>query len=97
MSTKQDTLTVRRKRLAFRAWHRGTKEMDFILGTFADRQLESLDNAGLDRFEALIDVPDQDLYNWVTGREPVPDEYDNDIMAELRSFRFKPKDYLSGL
>ena len=97
MSTKQDTLTVRRKRLAFRAWHRGTKEMDFILGTFADRQLESLDNAGLDRFEALIDVPDQDLYNWVTGREPVPDEYDNDIMAELRSFRFEPKDYLSGL
>ncbi len=93
MSTKQDTLTVRRKRLAFRAWHRGTKEMDFILGTFADRQLEGLDNAGLDRFEALIDVPDQDLYNWVTGREPVPDEYDNDIMAELRSFRFEPKDY----
>ena len=84
---------MRRKRLAFRAWHRGTKEMDFILGTFADRQLEGLDNAGLDRFEALIDVPDQDLYNWVTGREPVPDEYDNDIMAELRSFRFEPKDY----
>ncbi len=93
MSTNQDTLVVRRKRLAFRAWHRGTKEMDFILGTFADRQLETLDNAGLDRFEALIDVPDQDLYNWVTGREPVPEEYDNDIMAELKSFRFAPKDY----
>lgn len=97
MSMKQDPFTVRRKRLAFRAWHRGTREMDFILGTFADRRLETLDNAGLGRFEALIDVPDQDLYNWITSRAPVPEEYDNDIMGELRSFRFEPEDYLDGL
>ena len=93
MGTNEDTLTVRRKRLAFRAWHRGIKEMDLLLGTYADRNLATLDQAGLDRFEALIDVPDKDLYDWITGRSPLPDEFDNDIMVELKSFRFEPGDF----
>lgn len=93
MSTSEDTLVLRRKRLAFRASHRGIKEMDLLMGAFADKKLATLDEAGLDRFEALIDVPDKDLYDWVAGRSAVPDEFDNDIMAELKSFRFVPGDF----
>ncbi len=74
---------ARRKRLRYRAWHRGTKESDIILGTFADARLASLDEAGLDAFEALLDVPDPVIYDWVTRRAPVPDEMDTPLMRDL--------------
>ena len=74
---------ARRKRLRYRAWHRGTKESDFILGSFADAKLPSMDTAGLDAFEALLDVPDPVIYDWVTRRMPVPDEMDTVLIREL--------------
>ena len=74
---------ARRKRLSYRAWHRGTKESDIILGTFADAKLAELDAAGLDAFEALLDVPDPVIYEWVTGRSPVPDEMDTPLIRDL--------------
>ena len=66
-----DGLDIRRKRLLFRCWHRGTREMDLILGRFADTEIAGLTDDELDQLEHLIDVPDPDLYAALTGdREP---------------------------
>jgi len=62
----QDEATL--KRLRMRSWRRGIKEMDLILGPWADTQLETLDAADLTRFEALLGENDHDLYQWVTAR-----------------------------
>ncbi len=77
---------IRRKRLRFRAWHRGIREADLMFGGFADRYLAALDEAQLDRFERLLENSDPELYAWLTGREPVPPEYDHDVMALLRTY-----------
>ena len=64
---------ARLKRLRMRSWRRGTKEMDLILGPFADARLEGLEPEALGRFERLLDENDQDLYAWITGQgEPPP-------------------------
>lgn len=63
---------ARLKKLRMRSWRRGMKEMDLILGPFADRQLATLSAAALQDYEALLDENDQDLYLWVTGARPCP-------------------------
>ena len=73
---------VKRKQLLFRAWHRGTKEMDLVLGHYADAHLDRMTDRELDQFEALIGLPDHQLYQWVTGREPIPAHYDTAVMRE---------------
>ena len=67
-------LEYRRKRLRFRAWHRGTKEADLLLGPFADARLDSLDEEGLARFEALLARHDPEIMDWVTGAAAPPDD-----------------------
>jgi antitoxin CptB len=79
----------RRKKLKFRAWRRGFREIDLILGRFADRRLADLDDTGLDAFEALLEAPDQDVYLWITEEAAAPPEYDTPILALLRAFRFE--------
>ena len=66
---------VRLKRLGIRAWRRGIKEMDLLLGGFADNQMAGLSAAELDAFEALMEEADQDLLRWVTGLEPAPEAH----------------------
>jgi antitoxin CptB len=85
-----DRSDVRRKRLLFRSWHRGTQETDLILGSFAESSLASFDTAQLDRFEALLDCADVELFDWMAGRSLPPTEYDHDVMRLLRSFRYVP-------
>jgi succinate dehydrogenase flavin-adding protein (antitoxin of CptAB toxin-antitoxin module) len=63
---------LRRRRFLFRCWHRGTQEIDLLLGSFAETSLDDLDGAQLDRFEALLDCPDADLFDWITGRSGYP-------------------------
>ncbi len=63
---------ARRRRLKFRAWHRGMKEVDLILGRFADATVDTMDEAGLTAFEALLDEPDPAILAWVTGEETPP-------------------------
>ena len=63
-----DDHEARLKRLRMRSWRRGTREMDLILGPFADARLQGMDAATLDRLEALLEDNDQDLYPWVTAR-----------------------------
>lgn len=82
-----EDIETRRNRLKFRAQRRGFKEVDLLFSAFADKHLAGLAMAELDRFEALLDVPDWQLYGWVAGREPVPSAYDDDVFARLRAYR----------
>ena len=75
----------RRKRLLFRAQRRGFKEVDLIFGAFAQAHLSALDATGLDQFEALLTAPDQEVYAWLRGAEPVPPEHDNPVFAGLKA------------
>jgi antitoxin CptB len=82
-----ESLQIRRKRLAFRARHRGTKELDLLIGGFADRHLSHLSADQLDRFEALLEVPEPMMYSWATGQVPPPADYDHDVMKLLLKFK----------
>jgi len=77
---------ARLRRMGFRSWHRGIREMDLILGHFADSTLESLSFQELDQYEALLEAEDTSLYNWITGRETVPMEHDTPLLARIRTF-----------
>jgi antitoxin CptB len=63
------------KRMRIRAWRRGIKEMDLILGGYADARLDGLDEEGLALFEAVLGENDHDLFQWVTGRAEAPPRY----------------------
>ena len=77
---------VRRKRAAYRAARRGTKEMDTLIGRYADAVLSHLDGDGLDRFERLLAVADPTLQAWIFGKEPIAEsEYDG-LIACIRAF-----------
>jgi antitoxin CptB len=82
-----DGLDHRRRKILFRAWHRGIKEMDLIMGRFADARLDQLAAGELDEFELLMQVPDQQLYAWINGGEEVPAERDTPLLRELRDYR----------
>lgn len=77
---------IRRKRLRFRSWHRGTRESDLILGRFADAYLAGFGAVQLDRYEALLECADADLYDWVVGRAPPPPAHDHDVTRLLLAF-----------
>lgn len=75
---------ARLKRLRMRSWRRGTKEMDLILGPYADEHLALMDAPALDEYEALLEEMDSDLYPWITGAQPVPDRF-APLIARLRT------------
>jgi antitoxin CptB len=80
-------LDDRRKRILFRCWHRGTREMDLILGRFADAAIAGLTDEELTQLEHLIEVPDPDLYAALTGDKPLAPEYVNRLFDRIKSFR----------
>ena len=82
-------LNARQRRLLFRCWHRGIREMDLVLGRFADAHLASLSDSELDEIERWLDVPDQQMFAWVNGMEPVPSNYDTPLFRRLRSVHDK--------
>ncbi len=82
-------LDDRRRRLLFRCWHRGIREMDLVLGHFADAHLTSLSDGDLGELERWLDVPDQQIFAWVNGMEPVPPNYDTGLFQQLRDFHSK--------
>lgn len=77
----------RRKRLKFRVWRRGFREIDLILGGFADQHLADLEEADLKALERLLKTPDNDVYDWITGAASAPPEHDTPLLARLRAFR----------
>lgn len=84
MKTDND---VRRKRLLFRSWHRGTRELDLLLGGFAERYLSTLTTPQLEIYEQLLEFSDPDIYNWITEAEPVPMAAQSEILALLQNFK----------
>lgn len=81
-----EPLDPRRRRLLFRAWRRGIREMDLILGRFADARLASLSERDLADMEMLMNVPDQDLFAWITGAAPVAANYDTPVFRAIVDF-----------
>lgn len=82
----------RLKKLRFRAWRRGFREIDLILGGFADVRLQDLDEGGLVDFERLLDAPDQYVYDWITEQAPAPPEFETPLLALIRAFRTEMAD-----
>jgi len=79
-------LDVRRRKLLFRAWRRGVRELDLIVGRFADAYIDKFDEPGLDDFERLIEAPNAELYAWVVGSGAVPANYDTKVLRQLIDF-----------
>jgi antitoxin CptB len=81
---------IRRKRLLYRSWHRGTREADLLLGGFAEAHLAGFDEAQLDGYEALLECSDADLFDWIAGRAAPPPQHDHDVTRLLLAFRYNP-------
>ncbi|QOZ53218.1 succinate dehydrogenase assembly factor 2 [Bradyrhizobium sp. CCBAU 53338] len=79
-------LDDRRKRLLFRCWHRGTREMDLILGRFADAEIGNLSEAELTELETLLEVNDPDLYAAITGDKLLPADVNGALFARIKAF-----------
>lgn len=82
---------IRRKRLLFRSWHRGTREADLILGSFAEAHLAGFDADRLDQYESLLACPDAELFDWIAERGAPPPEYDTEVTRLLLAFRYTPR------
>jgi antitoxin CptB len=79
-------LDERRRRLLFQSWHRGIREVDLILGRFADAALGGMNDAELDDYEAVLDVPTPDLMAWVMGEAPLPQDRTTPLLKRMIDF-----------
>lgn len=86
-----EELEIRRKRLTYRARHRGTKELDLLIGSFADAHLASFDSGQLERFENLLSLPEPQLYNWMLGEETPPEALCDDVLTLFLAFKYSPR------
>ncbi|MBP0580947.1 succinate dehydrogenase assembly factor 2 [Labrys sp. LIt4] len=86
-----EELDPRRRRIVYRAWHRGFREMDLIMGNFCDAVIVELSEQEVADFETLIDAPDHELYAWIRSAEPVPAEFDTPVFRRLRDYHFTMK------
>jgi antitoxin CptB len=75
-----------RRRILFRSWHRGMREMDLILGRFADAEVATLSKSELADFEHLLEVPDRDLFSWITGESTPPVAYHTPLFRRILAF-----------
>lgn len=80
-------LDPRRRKLLFRSWHRGMREMDLILGNFADTHIDGLSDAELDLYEALLDITDRELLSWIVGEAQVPEAVDHVVYRQIVASR----------
>jgi antitoxin CptB len=78
------SLDARRRRLLFRATHRGTYENDILLGGFVQRHIAAFDDSEIAELEEILELPDNDLADWLTGRSPIPPEVDTPLLRRIR-------------
>ncbi|GBQ68538.1 hypothetical protein AA103196_1970 [Ameyamaea chiangmaiensis NBRC 103196] len=78
-----EALDSRRRRILYRANHRGTHETDILIGGFVAPRLATMSDAELDALEAVMDLPDADLADWLTGRMPVPPDKDSAMLRAI--------------
>ena len=76
---------ARRKQLLFRCQRRGFKELDLIFGAFAEAHLKALDEDELEQLDLLLNAPDDDVYVWLRGYEPVPERYASPVFDMLKT------------
>ncbi|HEU4838017.1 MAG TPA: succinate dehydrogenase assembly factor 2 [Micavibrio sp.] len=88
ISMTLEELDNRRKRLIFRSWHRGTREMDLIMGSFAEVNVPAMDARALDLYEELLHTSDPDVYDWISGQKPVPANRMNPVIEKLLSHNY---------
>lgn len=79
-------MDIRRKRLVYRANYRGFKEADLILGGFAKKYIDSFTDDEITMFEDLLEAKDHDIYNWISGKQALPANYDTPLFARLKAF-----------
>jgi antitoxin CptB len=79
----------RLEKLRYRAWRRGFREADLVLGGFADANLATMNPGELEAFEVLLDQVDHDLWSWIVGQAEVPDAFQGPLLEQIRAFRFK--------
>ena len=77
----------RRKRLLYRSNYRGFKEADILLGGFAKANIESFSDLEVEQFEHLLTAKDHDIYDWYTGAQKLPQEYDTPLFARLKAYK----------
>jgi antitoxin CptB len=82
-------LDARRRRMLFRSWHRGIKEMDLIMGRFSDAHIAELSDRELDDYERLMEMRDQEVLSWIDGTAAVPADHDTPLFRRLRDFNHK--------
>ncbi|MGI9464829.1 MAG: succinate dehydrogenase assembly factor 2 [Aestuariivirgaceae bacterium] len=93
MPDNDNTQDARKKKAIWRAEHRGIREMDLLMGGFARENVPAMDEAALCEFEALIEVSDLELYDWLLGRAEPPAEHRTGTYERLHSFRFDRQIY----
>ncbi|MFC5385752.1 succinate dehydrogenase assembly factor 2 [Aquamicrobium segne] len=86
-SRTSEGLDMRRRKLLFRSWHRGMREMDLILGNFANAELAGLSTDELDQYERLLDINDTELLPWITGQNPIPGTLDLPILHRVLEWK----------
>lgn len=91
LSRTSADLDPRRKRILFRAWHRGMREMDLIMGRWTESVIETLSDAEMDMLEGLIEETDRDLFAWIAQGEPVPPAHDTPVFRALKAFHTHDK------
>ena len=84
-------LDTRRRRLIYRANHRGTYENDLLIGGFVRRHVAAMTESQMDALEAVMELPDADLADWLTGRRPIPPGADSPMLQALRAFAQAPE------
>ncbi|MBI0178069.1 FAD assembly factor SdhE [Bartonella apis] len=80
-------LNARQRRLVFRAWHRGIREMDLVFGQYVDAHIMKLDEKAMDELEYIMSFEDRDLLTWVTGEVPVPYDVDSLLFRDILDYR----------
>lgn len=83
-------LDYRRRKALYRSWHRGMREVDLIMGSFADGEIAGLSDEELATYEAFMAEADGDILKWVTGEEQVPARHDNPVFAKILAYREAP-------
>lgn len=91
-----DNRDTKIKQLRYRAWRRGFREHDFLMGTYADTKLAEQDDSDVAAFEALLDQADWDVYYWIVGQKPVPERFVSPVMADLQRQSFTVGTIVTG-
>lgn len=85
---EDETIQNIRKKLIFRSGHRGTKEMDMLMGSFAEKYVPNFTEDELKTYEELLQENDPNLYNWIIGKEDAPDKIQSEIFTRLKNHRY---------